>query len=122
MPDLTKMERCAMILFTAAFLILITIIIYQDANRSYEIRLGRFSSNMYPAGSDTYNMDHSNRIDVNTATAEEMAELDGLGKTIASRVVNYRNDNGPFLYIEEIKRVKGIGSVLFEKIRDEITI
>lgn len=56
-------------------------------------------------------------IDINTATIEELDELDGIGPAKAKAIVEYRETNGKFEKIEDIKNVNGIGSVTFEKIK-----
>lgn len=62
------------------------------------------------------------RISINTATAEELCTLSGIGETTAQRIVDYRNTNGLFQTIEDLMNVKGIGEAKFEKIRDMITL
>ncbi len=49
------------------------------------------------------------KINVNSATAEKLAELPGIGPVLAERIVQYRNDNGFFTSPEELVNVKGIG-------------
>jgi competence protein ComEA len=61
-------------------------------------------------------------ININTAGYEELQEITGVGPAIAQRIIDYRNQNGPFQTIEEIKNVSGIGDVNFEKMKDEITV
>ena len=61
-------------------------------------------------------------ININTAGTEELDTLDGIGPAYAQRIVDYRTANGPFLTIEEIQNVKGIGEVTFSKIKDSITV
>ena len=62
------------------------------------------------------------KININTASAEELDKLPGIGPSIAKAIVDYRTKNGPFKKIEDINDVKGIGDALFEKIKDQITI
>lgn len=63
------------------------------------------------------------KININTASAGELSDgLDGIGDVLAGRIVGYREKNGPFRSIEEIKNVSGIGDKIFEKIRDSITV
>lgn len=61
-------------------------------------------------------------ININTASAEELSTLPGIGPAIAGRIVEYRNANGGFRTIEDIKQVKGIGDATFERIKDLITV
>jgi competence protein ComEA len=62
------------------------------------------------------------KININTATVEELDKLPGIGPSIAKAIVDYRTKNGPFKKIEDINDVKGIGDALFEKIKDQITV
>ena len=62
------------------------------------------------------------KININTATAEELQQIEGIGKSIADRIVKYREEHGPFKSTEDIKSVKGIGTKKFEAIKDRITI
>jgi len=62
------------------------------------------------------------KVNINTATAEELDALPGIGPSIAQRIIDYRTTNGPFRSIEEIKNVKGIGDITFEKLKDKITV
>lgn len=61
-------------------------------------------------------------ISINTATKEELTTLNSVGEAKALSIIAYRESNGPFKSIEEIKNVSGIGDALFEKIKDSITI
>ena len=63
------------------------------------------------------------KININTASAQELSGgLDGVGDVLAGRIVEYREKNGPFRSIEEIKNVSGIGDKIFEKIRGSVTV
>jgi len=62
------------------------------------------------------------RIDLNTATSEELQTLKGIGPTNAKAIIDYRDRYGGFTCIEEITEVKGIGEKTFEKIKDQIVI
>ena len=64
----------------------------------------------------------STRININTADSQELQNIKGVGPTIAQRIVDYREQNGPFKSIEEIKKVRGIGNKTFEKMKDTITV
>ncbi len=61
-------------------------------------------------------------IDINTASLQELDSLPGIGPTLAQAIIDYRNANGPFLTIEDIMLVDGIGPSTFEQIKDLITV
>lgn len=62
------------------------------------------------------------KVNINTATAEQLETLDGIGPSKASAIVAYREENGPFSSIEELKNVSGIGEKSFEKIKNDISV
>jgi competence ComEA-like helix-hairpin-helix protein len=56
-------------------------------------------------------------LDLNTADAEALHQLPGVGPVLASRIVAYRRANGAFGSVDELRAVRGIGPRLFERIR-----
>ena len=62
------------------------------------------------------------KVDINTATQAELERLPGIGPTIAGRIIEYREANGPFEKIGDIVRVSGIGPSTFDTIKDLITV
>lgn len=64
----------------------------------------------------------SGKVSINQATKEELMQLEGVGEAKASAIIEYRNTNGPFNTIEDIKNVSGIGDSLFDKIKENITL
>lgn len=61
-------------------------------------------------------------ININTADAETLATLNGIGPSKAQKIIDYRSSNGNFTSIDEIMNVSGIGEKTFEKIKNNITI
>lgn len=61
------------------------------------------------------------KININTADASLLQEITGVGPATAQKIINYRNTNGRFKMIEDIKNVSGIGDKTFEKMKDQIT-
>ena len=61
-------------------------------------------------------------LDLNTADVEELAELPGIGGELARRVVEYREENGPFKEPEDIMKVSGIGEGKFADLEEWITV
>ena len=64
----------------------------------------------------------SGKININTADTVLLQQLTGVGPVTAQKIVDYREQNGQFGSIEELKNVSGIGDKTFEKMRDEVTI
>lgn len=62
------------------------------------------------------------RINVNTATVEELITLPGIGETIAQNIVDFRQANGPFDSIDALDQVPGIGEKRLAQLRDYITV
>lgn len=62
------------------------------------------------------------RISINTAAAQQLCTLKGIGPATAARIIEYREENGLFQTLEDLMRVKGIGTATFEKIRDQICL
>ncbi len=63
-----------------------------------------------------------NKININTATLEELMTLSGIGESKAKAIIEYRNTNGNFTSIEDITKVSGISETIFNKIKENITI
>jgi competence protein ComEA len=62
------------------------------------------------------------RINLNSATLEELDSLPGIGPAIAQRIIEYREKVGGFKTVEEITQVSGIGQATFAKIQDMVTV
>ncbi len=62
------------------------------------------------------------RININTATAQELDQLPKIGPATAQQIIEYRTRNGRFKKIDEITNVKGIGDATFIQIKDLITV
>jgi len=61
-------------------------------------------------------------INLNTATAAQIATLPGIGPKTADLIVQYRQKNGPYKKVEEIMNVKGIGEKSFLKLKSRLTV
>ncbi len=64
----------------------------------------------------------SEKINLNTASAEQLQTLPGIGPSTAKMIVDYRAKIGKFSRIEEIINIKGIGEKKFQKIKDRLTL
>ncbi|MFZ4200433.1 helix-hairpin-helix domain-containing protein [Lysinibacillus sp. NPDC056220] len=64
----------------------------------------------------------SQKINVNTADAETLATLPGIGPSKAHSILSYREEKGRFQTIDDVRNINGIGDKTFEKIKDSITV
>lgn len=64
----------------------------------------------------------SGRININVASAEHLTLLPKIGDTLAQRIVDYREENGPYKCIDDLTNVKGIGETTLDAIRTYISI
>lgn len=60
------------------------------------------------------------KVNINTASAEELDGLPGIGPVLAQRIVDEREANGPYTGAEDLTRVEGIGQAIVESIQDHI--
>ena len=71
---------------------------------------------------DEITQEHIFPININTATADELTMVKGIGDTKAKNIVAYREEHGPFNSVEELKEVDGIGDTLYEQIAGSLTV
>ena len=62
------------------------------------------------------------KVNINTATQSDLEALPGIGPSIASRIIEYRQQNGKFNKIEDLQNVKGIGDAKFENIKEYVVV
>lgn len=78
------------------------------------------NNSSYSNASDGKNT--NSKVNINTASKEELDTLPGIGPSTAEKIINYRKENGKFKSIEGIKDVSGIGDSKYENIKDMIEI
>lgn len=78
------------------------------------------SANPAPTALPEKKQTNSTLINLNTATAEELQTLPGIGKALSQAIIDYRTTVAPFQTVEDVKRVKGIGEKRFDAIRNLI--
>lgn len=61
-------------------------------------------------------------VNINSGTSEELQSLTGIGPSMASRIIEYREQNGGFKTVEDLKNVSGIGDRTFEKLKDKVCV
>ena len=62
------------------------------------------------------------RISINTADEKALDSLPGIGPAMAKRIVEYRQQQGAFEQLEDLKKVRGLGPAKYEKLKDKITL
>ena len=82
----------------------------------------RSSNSSINNGSQNEKTSNQTKININTATEQELDSLPGIGPSTAAKILEYRKEKGKFKTIEEIKEVSGIGESKYEKIKDRITV
>lgn len=87
------------------------------ANRAEAVVNGGTSSPLAPATAPT-----KETVNINTATAQQLTQLQGIGARKAEAIVQYRDENGPFTDIEQLQEVPGIGPTLIEHNRARLVL
>jgi competence protein ComEA len=64
----------------------------------------------------------TNPVDINSADAEQLMTIPGIGKVMAERIIQFRNQHGPFKRVEDLLKIKGIGEKSFQKIRSYVKV
>ena len=62
------------------------------------------------------------KININSASEEELQNITGIGPSKASAIIQYREEQGPFSSVEDLMNISGIGEKTFEKMKDQVTI
>ena len=108
MFDLEKNEKFIVIFLVFTLLLGLGVAAYKRSNPSSIMEIKNFSV-------------EKEKININEADEADFMKLNGVGRALAGRIVDYRTNQGRFSSIEDMKKVKGVGDKLFEKIKDDIT-
>ena len=94
----------------------------QEANKENQYVYEGTKENNSQRNSEEKNISVNKKVNINKASQEELDNLPGIGPSTASKILEYRKQNGNFKNIEDIKEVSGIGEAKFEKIKEMITV
>ena len=68
------------------------------------------------------NNNQNTKVNINNANKEKLETLPGIGETTAQKIIEYREQNGKFKTIEDLKNVSGIGDAKFNSLKDKIIV
>lgn len=97
-------------------------IVYEELNLKYDRVISNLKNNNDIDLYITNEIWESEKVSINYGSLKELMTLSGIGESKARAIIEYRDKNGLFGSIDDIKNVKGIGNGLFEKIRDYIKL
>ena len=61
-------------------------------------------------------------VNINSGTAKELRQVEGIGTKIAARIIAYRDQHGPFNSVDDLLQIKGFGKKTLAKAKDELTV
>ena len=94
----------------------------EDGEKIYIPKKGEDISKIDSISTNSLSLNKNSKININTATQTELEFIPGIGPSIALKIITYRNENGKFNSIEDVKNISGIGDSKYEKMKDYITI
>ncbi len=116
-----KKPQWILVGITAAFLcLLIGIFVGRNLTGAY-IPLDKATADN-SSNATTQSQQYDGKIDINTATKEQLQLLPGVGETTAQKILDYRNENGSFQTIEDLLNVSGIGEKKLEQMKPYIKV
>ena len=96
--------------------------ILEDGEKIYIPKKGEEMPLEENSSNYTSSSSKSSKININTATQTELESIPGIGSSTATKIIDYRKENGKFKNIEDIKNISGIGDAKFEKMKDYISV
>ena len=117
-------EQSILLCITVLCVGLMTGILIGRLGGNHAVQLSAYdrSAEERPSQTAPYRSENIGKVNINSASAEELSMIPGIGDTYAQRIVEYRNKHGAFIQIEDLANVKGIGEGLIKTIKEYITV
>lgn len=101
--------------------------VLEDGQKIYVPSINETTENNYLIsenfdGIEENNSEKNTKININTADLNKLCELPGVGESLANKIINYRQTNGKFKNIEDLKNVNGIGDKKYDNLKEYICI
>lgn len=93
--------------------------VVRDGQKIYIPRVGE---RMLESTENNWSNNERDKLDLNSASASSLEELDGIGVKTAEKIIAYREEHGGFRNVEELMQVSGIGAKTFEGLKDKIAV
>lgn len=120
------MKKISILLYSLVFIAFFGISVIFERFTGYDCVFENYiSENPYKETEENYRkptLESGVRIDINSASSEELSALPGIGRKLAERIVLYREENGDFEVIEDIMKIPGVGEKKFGAIKEYIRI
>lgn len=119
-----KFEQLALLLITVLFVGVMLGLYIARYSTHTSVQLSAYDSADTSAveSAETAQSNVNGKLNINLATAKQLAMLPGIGEGLAQRIVDYRQENGPFISIKDLTNVSGIGEKRLEAISEYITV
>jgi competence protein ComEA helix-hairpin-helix repeat region len=120
MFNLEKKEKFILLALLAILLLGLLVGSYQKRSAYVDVKPGsvNYSTDAVPQDAST----EGSKVNINEAGTEALMKLKGVGKALADRIIEYRSTNGRFIFVEDLKKVKGFGGKLYDKIKSEVSV
>lgn len=115
MFNLEKTEKSIIIFLSFTLMLGLAAAAYIKLHPKNNIQISKLNRAIEDARKDA-------RININEAGVDGLTKLKGVGSVLARRIVDYRESSGRFACIEDVKKVRGVGDSLFNKIKDDIYV
>lgn len=116
-----KKPQQILIVITVVFIVLlIGLFLGRNMTKAY-VPLDQ-ALNTEPQSDSEPTVNNDGKLDINTATQQQLQMLPGVGEVLAQRIIDYRKENGDFRTIEELMNVSGIGEAKFSAIKPRIKV